>query len=145
MGSAKTNFGHAETAAGVLGVLKVLACLERGVIARHLHLRELNGYIGTGLMEEMHCVVPLENVDGQGAKIAGVSSFGFSGTNAHVIVEQAKRALILEDSLGEAFVVRVSGKSEVAVQRLAQAYATWMVEEEGSARAFGATTVKARS
>ncbi len=146
IGSAKTNFGHTETAAGVLGVLKVVACLDAEAIAQHLHMQELNGYIGTGLMEGMSCVVPVgENVEWkQEHRLAGVSSFGFSGTNAHIIIEQAERKLMNDLEHDGPFVVRVSGKSEVAVRSLAKAYAAWMVEEEGSVSAFGATSMKGR-
>ena len=90
MGSAKTNFGHAETAAGVLGVLKVVLCLEKKEVSRHLHLTQLNSFIGTSMMEGMRAVVAHEAVawrsGGAGRRLAGVSSFGFSGTNAHVLI-----------------------------------------------------------
>src|SRR5205085_2597040 len=95
MGSAKTNFGHTETAAGVLGVLKALACMEKGRMARHLHLKQLNEFIGTSTMEGMEGVVPVEEVGWEeevGRRVAGVSSFGFSGTNAHVVLGMEKKA-----------------------------------------------------
>ena len=91
MGSAKTNFGHTETAAGVLGVLKAVMSLIKEEMAPHLHLRQLNEYIGTGVMEGMRCVVPVggESVKWSKAgqrRVAGVSSFGYSGTNAHMLL-----------------------------------------------------------
>ena len=148
MGSAKTNFGHTETAAGVLGVLKAVLCMERETVAQHLHLRRLNEYIGTGVMEGMGCVVPVENVEWKSeTKRAGVSSFGFSGTNAHVVVEETKklrREKNGEEKDGGVVVVRVSGKSEAAMQSLARAYSEWMAEGEGSAAAFGRATVAGR-
>ena len=148
MGSAKTNFGHTETAAGVLGVLKAVLCMEREMVAQHLHLRQLNEYIGTGVMEGMGCVVPVESVEWKSeTKRAGVSSFGFSGTNAHVVVEETKklrREEKGEEKDGGVVVVRVSGKSEAAMQSLARAYSEWMVEGEGSAAAFGRATVAGR-
>ena len=148
MGSAKTNFGHTETAAGVLGVLKAVLCMERETVAQHLHLRQLNEYIGTGVMEGMGCVVPVESVEWKSeTKRAGVSSFGFSGTNAHVVVEESKklrREEKGEEKDGGVVVVRVSGKSEAAMQSLARAYSEWMAEGEGSAAAFGRATVAGR-
>ena len=147
MGSAKTNFGHTETAAGVLGVLKAVLCMERETVAQHLHLRQLNEYIGTGVMEGMGCVVPVESVEWKSeTKRAGVSSFGFSGTNAHVVVEETKkrREEKGEEKDGGVVVVRVSGKSEAAMQSLARAYSEWMAEGEGSAAAFGRATVAGR-
>jgi 3-oxoacyl-(acyl-carrier-protein) synthase/acyl carrier protein len=93
IGSSKTNFGHTETASGMLGVLKAMLCLERGAVPRHLHLKLLNGYIGVGAMEEMRAVVASETVKmgGMEAWSVGVSSFGFSGTNAHVVLEKRKK------------------------------------------------------
>jgi acyl transferase domain-containing protein/NADPH:quinone reductase-like Zn-dependent oxidoreductase/acyl carrier protein/acetyltransferase-like isoleucine patch superfamily enzyme len=150
MSSAKTNFGHAETAAGVLGVLKTLMCMEKGTIAQHLHLRELNGYIGTGLMEGMKCVVPVENVEwncGSVERRVGVSSFGFSGTNAHLIVESTQHQqprLVGALKANELFLVRVSGKSNLAMKKLTESYVVWIIEEEGSLRDFGVVSRKGR-
>jgi acyl transferase domain-containing protein/acyl carrier protein/glycine/D-amino acid oxidase-like deaminating enzyme len=131
MGSAKTNFGHTETAAGVLGVLKVLLCMEHECIARHLHLSKLNDFIGLGLMEGMQCIVPLQNVEwNEERKIAGVSSFGFSGTNAHLIIEHVrpvKQVVPIEKSV-ELSSLRVSGKTLTAVAALASAYAASLKE-----------------
>ena len=104
MGSAKTNFGHTETAAGVLGVIKSLSQIQRGCVAKHLHLRTLNDYIGTRVMEGMSCVVPLEEISGWGSvsnerMVGSVSSFGFSGTNAHVVLEgrRVQQSVVVHD------------------------------------------------
>ncbi len=131
MGSAKTNFGHTETAAGVLGILKVLMGMDHGCIPQHLHLSQLNEFIGLGLMEGMQCVVPQETVTwGESRKFAGVSSFGFSGTNAHVILESPKREQII-DSLTAADVgilaLEVSGKTTSALSAQAVSYADALV------------------
>jgi acyl transferase domain-containing protein len=134
MGSAKTNFGHTETAAGVLGVLKAVLCMEHGEVARHLHMRELNEFIGTGAMEEMSSVVALEGVEWRVEKrVAGVSSFGFSGTNAHVIVERGgadggAATTTAASAAGAQMVVRVSAKSEAAMRNVARSYASLLQE-----------------
>ncbi len=89
IGSAKTNFGHLEAAAGMAGLLKVVLSLQHGEIPPHLHLQKLNPYIA---WDTIPLAVPTERTpwDSQGkSRIAGVSSFGFSGTNAHVILEEA--------------------------------------------------------
>ena len=137
MGSAKTNFGHTETAAGVLGVLKVLACMEKGAMAKHLHMRKLNDFIGTSLMEGMESVVPVEEVEwrGEERRVAGVSSFGFSGTNAHVVLSAEGRE---RRSEGEGpkwdgpFGVRASGKTASALGEMARSYEA-ALERGGSA------------
>ncbi|TXI39214.1 MAG: polyketide synthase, partial [Mycobacterium sp.] len=89
IGSAKTNIGHLEAAAGVAGVLKVVLALEHQELPRHLHFRTPSPHIPWDR-------IPVRVVDqarawesGARPRIAGVSSFGFSGTNAHVILEEA--------------------------------------------------------
>ncbi|HET8659850.1 MAG TPA: type I polyketide synthase [Micromonosporaceae bacterium] len=86
LGSVKTNAGHLEAAAGVTGLVKVVLGLHHGEIPPHLHLRELNPHVDWGGL-------PLRVVTRRtpwpapaGQRVAGVSSFGFGGTNAHVIL-----------------------------------------------------------
>ena len=92
MGSAKTNIGHLEAAAGIAGVIKVILSLENEMLPQHLHFREpvaahsLGPACGGGRQE----ATPWER-NGR-PRIAGISSFGFAGTNAHVILEEAPEA-----------------------------------------------------
>jgi acyl transferase domain-containing protein len=104
VGSVKTNLGHLEAAAGIAGLMKAILAVREGEIPRHLHFREPNPLIPwKGLAVKVTaegCAWP------EGAKrIAGVSSFGFSGTNAHVIVEAADR-YVEEEEGGERAVGR---------------------------------------
>ncbi|MEH2172820.1 type I polyketide synthase [Nostoc sp.] len=89
VGSVKTNIGHLEAAAGIAGLIKSVLQLQHEEIAPHLHLKQPNPYINWA---ELPIQVPTEIVPWSRAgqpRIAGVSSFGFSGTNAHVIIEEA--------------------------------------------------------
>ncbi len=92
IGSVKTNIGHAEAAAGLAGLLKVVAAMQRGRIPRHLHYRQPNGEIDpqSQNLQVTATAHTWPTRDAAPAR-AGVSSFGFSGTNAHVIVEAAPR------------------------------------------------------
>jgi acyl transferase domain-containing protein/NADPH:quinone reductase-like Zn-dependent oxidoreductase/acyl carrier protein len=88
LGSVKTNLGHLESAAGIAGLLKVVLMLWHRQIPPHLHLKQLNPNIS---WQQYPFVIPTEIADwnsGEGKRIAGISSFGFSGTNAHVILEE---------------------------------------------------------
>ena len=89
IGSVKANLGHTESAAGVAGLLKAMLSLERERIPAQLHFRQINPKIEwAGLPVE----IPLQTRDwprGPRPRLAGVSSFGFSGTNAHLILEEA--------------------------------------------------------
>jgi acyl transferase domain-containing protein len=89
LGSIKTNIGHLETAAGVAGLLKAVLILQYGAIPPHLHLKNLNPHIP---WSEFPLSVPTSQTPWpptSDRRIAGVSSFGFSGTNAHLIVESS--------------------------------------------------------
>ncbi|MEM7675288.1 MAG: type I polyketide synthase, partial [Myxococcota bacterium] len=86
LGSLKTNFGHLEGAAGILGLLKVALSVQKGQIPRHLHLQQINSGID---LSRVPVEIPKDTTmwPSDARRIAGISSFGASGTNAHVIVE----------------------------------------------------------
>ena len=89
VGSAKTNLGHLEAAAGIAGVIKVVLALQHGEIPAHLHVRDPNPHIP---WQEIPVAIARERIAWPSSfdrRVAGVSSFGASGTNAHVVVEQA--------------------------------------------------------
>jgi myxalamid-type polyketide synthase MxaE and MxaD len=88
LGSVKTNIGHLEAAAGVAGFIKTVLALKNGLIPPHLHIKKLNSHIE---WDRYPFVIPTSLTDWNpagGKRIAGVSSFGFSGTNAHIILEE---------------------------------------------------------
>jgi acyl transferase domain-containing protein/NAD(P)-dependent dehydrogenase (short-subunit alcohol dehydrogenase family)/acyl carrier protein len=86
VGSVKSNIGHAESAAGIAGLIKAILALRHGKIPPTLHLKELNPHIDwNGLAIEVPTLTSLWNRE-SGRRVAGVSSFGFSGSNAHVIL-----------------------------------------------------------
>ncbi|WP_291479463.1 polyketide synthase Pks13 [Corynebacterium sp.] len=86
LGSAKTNFGHTEAAAGVAGVIKVVSAMRHGVLPPTVNFTGPNPYID---FDREHLEVvedPREWPEYSGAPVAGVSGFGFGGTNAHVVL-----------------------------------------------------------
>ncbi|NER93852.1 MAG: SDR family NAD(P)-dependent oxidoreductase [Symploca sp. SIO1B1] len=89
IGSVKTNIGHLEVAAGIASLMKVVLQLQQQQIAPSLHFNQPNPYIN---WSQLPLQVPTQLTSWQTngkTRIAGVSSFGFSGTNAHVILEEA--------------------------------------------------------
>ncbi|MEL6768287.1 MAG: beta-ketoacyl synthase N-terminal-like domain-containing protein, partial [Pseudomonadota bacterium] len=90
IGSAKSNVGHLEPAAGLVGVLKALMALERGYLPPTLHVDRVNPAVdrfeGLAVAQEARALPP--RADGA-PHAAGVSAFGFGGANAHVVLEAA--------------------------------------------------------
>jgi acyl transferase domain-containing protein len=133
VGSVKTNIGHLEGAAGIAGLIKVILCLRHGELPPHLHLKELNPKIAS-LGIPIHISRQLESWKGVGQqpRIAGISSFGLSGTNAHLVVEEApaEQSIELVDAPPERreHILVLSAQSETALRQLAGRYVHWLNE-----------------
>ena len=89
IGSVKTNIGHAESASGIAGLIKVILSMQREQIPPHIHFKKLSSNISLGRASIEIPVRPFPWPRADRTRIAGVSSFGFSGTNAHVILQEA--------------------------------------------------------
>lgn len=89
IGAVKTNIGHLAAAAGIAGLIKTVLALQHKEIPPHLHLKDLNPHV---TWERMPIAIPTRPISWpsqDGVRIAGVSSFGWSGTNAHLVLEEA--------------------------------------------------------
>lgn len=114
--SVKTNIGHLEAAAGVAGVIKVLGALQRETVFPHLHFETPNPAIdwNTGNIR-----VPTEAVAwrrGEATRIAGVSSFGYSGTNAHLLIEEAPPEPPRSELVPDQFLLTLSARTSDALE-----------------------------
>ena len=130
IGAVKTNIGHLEAAAGVAGLLKTVLVLQHGEIPSNLHFHTPNPYIP---WDELPVSIPTRLIPWRaddGPRIAGVSAFGFSGTNAHVILEEARNVPPPAADTAERplQLLCVSAKSERALRDLARNYARYLTE-----------------
>ena len=128
IGSVKTNFGHLEAAAGICGLIKVVLALKHEEIPPHLHLNSLNPLISLEGTPLAIPTAPQPWRKGVHRRIAGVSAFGFGGTNAHVLVEEApavnnkpRSTPVNMDRTKHVFAL--SAKSESALQDVIRRYA----------------------
>jgi acyl transferase domain-containing protein/SAM-dependent methyltransferase len=125
IGSVKTNVGHLEAAAGIVGLVKAVLALQRGEIPPHLHLQQRNPYIA---WDSIPIVVPTVTTPWApigGRRVAGVSSFGFSGTNAHVILEEAPAEAVRspDGAQRDVHVLALSARDSRALSALVGSYA----------------------
>ena len=131
LGTVKTNIGHLESAAGVAGLIKVLLSMHHGVIPGQLHFDSPNPHVE---WDKLPVKVTSEPTAWPSAPdrppIAGVSAFGISGTNAHLLVEGYRAP---EGDAGHKLrgtrLLPLSGKSDQALKDLADRYLTWLGEQ----------------
>jgi amino acid adenylation domain-containing protein len=129
LGSVKTNLGHLEAAAGITGLLKVVLAIGAGRIPAHLHLEQPSQHIP---WDTLPIRVPQRAEPWSGPRIAGVSAFGFSGTNAHVLVAEqldAPRAEAVEAA--SPAVLCLSARSLPALERLLGQYVERLQADPG--------------
>ncbi|MEZ4681393.1 MAG: type I polyketide synthase [Caldilineaceae bacterium] len=137
VGSVKTNIGHLEGAAGVAGLIKVVLSMRHQALPAHLHLHNPNPYVDwqNSPVRVPTAFTPWASEtlsEGRAAKrIAGVSSFGFSGTNAHIVLEEflPENRQVNDVKFTHAapverpyHLLNLSAQSETTLQALAQHY-----------------------
>jgi len=130
LGAVKTNLGHLEAAAGVAGLLKSILVLRHGTIPKNLHFRELNPHLHLEGSALALANAPVPFPPGERPRFVGVSSFGLSGTNAHVIVTEAPRPAKAPEEHRGAVVLPLSGHSERALRERAEAWRRWLSARE---------------
>ena len=121
IGSVKTNIGHLEAAAGIAGLIKVVLALQHGTLPASLHFRTPSPHIPWSELPVEVIAEPRDWPADGGPRLAGVSAFGFSGTNAHVIVQEAPtQAAEIADSERPLHLLPISARSQPALRELAR-------------------------
>ncbi|MBF0099468.1 MAG: SDR family NAD(P)-dependent oxidoreductase [Desulfobacterales bacterium] len=126
IGSVKTNFGHLESASGIAGLIKTILVVQHGKIPPHLHFKNPSPHIP---WNDLALRVPTTVTEWNAEKrIAGLSSFSFSGTNAHILVsnlsdnKQEPVPHISTDSYQQWGLLSLSAKNDTALDGLIERY-----------------------
>ncbi len=139
LSSVKTNIGHPESAAGVASLIKVILSMQHGEIPPLLHLQERSPKIPWPAFPIELPTVPTPWPGEEGVRIAGVSGFGFSGTNAHVLLASpppaskpaAPPAAERAQAEGRRHLLTLSARSAAAVREAAARLAAHLAEQPG--------------
>jgi len=142
VGSVKSNFGHIEAGAGLLGLVKSALSLQHEEIFPSIHFTKLNPAIDLGQAPVKVATQRIPWPRSETPRLAGVNSFGYSGTNAHMILQEAplQNNIITEssattnhslfDRAGE--LVVISAKSPASLDGLADQWINFLAEEDQS-------------
>jgi phthiocerol/phenolphthiocerol synthesis type-I polyketide synthase B len=135
IGTAKSNLGHLEAAAGMAGLIKAVLAVQRASIPANLHFHNPNPHIPFGQLR-LKVVTEQQNwPHTPHPRRAGVSSFGFGGTNAHAVIEQAPAAVpVLREADPAVTTLVVSGKTPERIASTAGVLADWMAEAGAAVR-----------
>ncbi|MDX1414350.1 MAG: beta-ketoacyl synthase N-terminal-like domain-containing protein, partial [Candidatus Promineifilaceae bacterium] len=132
LGAVKSNIGHLEAAAGIAGLIKIVLQLQHQQIVPNLHFRTPNPKISWDVLPLRVCTQPTPWLPGDRPRIAGISSFGMSGTNAHIIMQESPQiaAGAVTSTHIAHHLLTLSAKSEPALRSLAASFAAYLSSHE---------------
>lgn len=129
VGSVKTNIGHLEAASGIAGLIKTALCLNKNKVPANLHFKNPNPALN---YEESNLRIPtsLESLPEGEDSFASINSFGFGGSNGHIVLKQYNSNATEEKSQGlktNHFIFPISAKSSPALKELAGKYKKYII------------------
>ena len=129
IGALKSNLGHMEAAAGIGGLHKAIQVVRHRQVPKNLHFQTLNPQIQVDLRTLRIAAEPVA-LQVEGGVLAGVSSFGFSGTNAHIILESYVEDRVPAEQAGSVGLFRLAARSHAALGDYAGRYLALLESEE---------------
>ncbi|MGW3420574.1 alpha/beta fold hydrolase [Streptomyces phaeochromogenes] len=131
IGSAKTNLGHLEAAAGIAGLIKTVLALHHGEIPAHLHFTRPGPHADLDALGLRVVGSPEPWPRYSGTATAGVSAFGFGGTNAHVVLAEYRQASRAKGPVGRPALLLLDGPTKDRVRAYAGELAAWLDTPDG--------------
>lgn len=133
--SVKANIGHTETVSGVAGLIKAVLLMQNAIVPPQLHFEQLNPHAQI----ESSRVTPVTEAqpwpsrlaEGGRPRVAGVSSFGFGGTNTHLVVTEPPRAKPLERAARPKQLIKLAAKTPDRLPQQAEQLADWLRSDAG--------------
>ena len=122
IGSIKTNIGHTEPASGLFGLLKAMIALEDNYLPASLHIERVNEDIDFDNLNVRVTTSPVKLLPAKEPRFAGINSFGFGGTNAHVVISDPERVAPVDPPKGEGTLFVASAHTTGALSRLLEDY-----------------------
>ncbi|MGK9053087.1 type I polyketide synthase [Neorhizobium petrolearium] len=122
IGSIKTNIGHTEPASGLFGLLKAMIALENNFLPASLHIEKVNEDIDFDELNVRVNTSAVKLLPAKEARYAGINSFGFGGTNAHVVISDPERVAPLDPPKSEGALFVASAHTASALSRLLEEY-----------------------
>lgn len=128
IGTVKTQIGHLESAAGIAGMIKILLAMHHETIPANLHFNELNPYIEieNSPFYIMDKPKPWPKQPNTNPRIAGISSFGFGGANAHIIVAEGPLSKASAQYEHSSYLITLSAKTQTTLQQRIADLLNWL-------------------
>ncbi|RWX75766.1 SDR family NAD(P)-dependent oxidoreductase [Neorhizobium lilium] len=131
IGSIKSNIGHTEPVSGLFGLLKAMIALEENFLPPTLHIQKINEDIDFAGLNVRVNTAPIKLLPGKEPRLAGVNSFGFGGTNAHVVIGDPEPAAQADaPAKGEGGLFLASAHTATALRNLLEEYKTLLERAE---------------
>ncbi len=130
LASVKTNIGHTVACSGVAGLIKILMSMSHGKIAPTLNYNEINEHLN---ISDSPFFINENLRDWDEPRMAAINSFGLSGTNCHMVIEEFKCKKRKQDKVDSAyFIIPISAKSKEAINNKVKDLKKWLMEESNN-------------